>query len=93
VPADAAGTLGGSSSAGAATGRSARPIAKQQANTAAPASTDTSTTRMWAPALPDPTSIGAVGIRKVFMTDTLSGWFPPGSSTHRPATEICRGGS
>ncbi len=46
VPADAAGTLGGSSSAGAATGRSARPIAKQQANTAAPASTETSTTRM-----------------------------------------------
>lgn len=45
VPADAAGTLGGSSSAGAAAGRSARPIAKQQANTAAPASTDTSATR------------------------------------------------
>jgi hypothetical protein len=46
VPADAAGTLGGSSSAGAAAGRSACPIAKQQANTAAPASTDTSATRM-----------------------------------------------
>lgn len=46
VPADTAATLGGSSSAGAAAGRSARPIAKQQANTAAPASTDTSATRM-----------------------------------------------
>ena len=45
VPADAAGTLGGSPSAGAAAGRSARPSAKQQANTAAPASTDTSATR------------------------------------------------
>ncbi|MGD1058241.1 MAG: hypothetical protein ABR992_12610 [Solirubrobacteraceae bacterium] len=46
MPADAAATLGGSSSAGAAAGLSARPIAKQQANTAAPASTDTSATRM-----------------------------------------------
>jgi hypothetical protein len=45
VPAAAAGTLGSSRSAGAAAGRSARPIAKQQANTAAPASTDTSAAR------------------------------------------------
>jgi hypothetical protein len=44
-PAAAAGTLGSSRSAGAAAGRSARPIAKQQANTAAPASTDTSAAR------------------------------------------------
>jgi hypothetical protein len=45
VPAAAAGTLGSSRSAGAAAGRSARPIAKQQANTPAPASTDTSAAR------------------------------------------------
>ncbi|HEY4812038.1 MAG TPA: hypothetical protein VIH71_13365 [Solirubrobacteraceae bacterium] len=45
VPAAAAGTLGSSRSAGTAAGRSARPIAKQQANTPAPASTDTSAAR------------------------------------------------
>jgi hypothetical protein len=45
VPADAAGTLGDSPSARVTAGRSARPSAKQQANTAAPTSTDTSAIR------------------------------------------------
>jgi hypothetical protein len=45
VPAAAAGTLGGRCSAGAAAGRSARPIAKQHANTAAPASNETTAMR------------------------------------------------
>jgi hypothetical protein len=45
VPADAAGRLGGNRSAGVTAGRSARPIAKKQANTAAIASTDTNPIR------------------------------------------------
>jgi hypothetical protein len=45
VPADAAGSLGGNCSAGAAAGRSARPISKQQANTAAHSSIETAPAR------------------------------------------------
>jgi hypothetical protein len=76
APADTAGRLAGNRSAGVPSCLSARPIAKQHPNTRTPANPAIATVRavMLLPA----TLVGAVGIRKLFMTGTLSACSLPG---------------
>jgi hypothetical protein len=76
APADSAGRLAGNRSAGVPSCLSARPIAKQHPNTRTPANPAIATVRavMLLPA----TLVGAVGIRKLFMTGTLSACSLPG---------------
>ncbi len=76
MPAAAAGKLGGNRSPGELAGLSARPITKQKANTATPASAEIAVARTRMPATPTP--VGSVGIRKLLMTGRLSARLQPG---------------
>jgi hypothetical protein len=67
TPADAAGTLGGNPSPAASLGRSARPIAKQQAKTATQRSTASRRVRRWRSIRRLGISTGGLVTRIVFM--------------------------